>query len=153
MIEPNYLTSKGAAKLKEELAVLKGTERIALAVRLRDAISMGDLSENADYHKAKEDQAFLEGRIQELEHLLNHATVVENPPKDHVFVGNTIVVQEEGEPEESYYIVGAYEANVKEGKISHESPLGKALFQRKVGEKVTVSTPSGSYTLKIIRIE
>lgn len=153
MTEPNYLTAVGAKKLREELDQLKGPERIALAVRLREAIQMGDLSENADYHKAKEDQAFLEGRIQELEHFLNHATVVENPPKDVVYVGNTIVVQEDGEPEETYYIVGAYEANVKEGKISHESPLGKALFQRKAGEKVTVTTPNGAYTLKIVSIK
>ena len=153
MTEPLYLTPEGAEKLKSELAHLKGPERIALATRLREAIQMGDLSENADYHKAKEDQAFLEGRIQELEYIMANAQVVENHSRDSVGVGVVVTVQEDGEDAEEYHIVGAQEANVKESKISNESPIGSALMNHKVGETVTVTTPGGTFKLKIINIK
>ncbi|RPI78472.1 MAG: transcription elongation factor GreA, partial [Chloroflexi bacterium] len=108
MTEQHYLTAEGAAKLKEELADLKGPKRDAIAARLRDAIQMGDLSENADYHKAKEDQGFLEGRIQELEFLLKNATIIEEKGKySHVEVGATVTVQEDEFEPEKYFIVGA----------------------------------------------
>jgi transcription elongation factor GreA len=97
MPDPIYLTAGGAAKLKAELEHLRGPERQAIARRLRDAIQMGDLSENADYHKAKEDQGFLEGRIQELEYTLSNAQIAEDTgPRDVVRVGVTVIVQEEG---------------------------------------------------------
>jgi transcription elongation factor GreA len=149
-----YLTPEGAKKLKEELNDLKGPQRKALAKRLRDAIQMGDLSENADYHKAKEDQAFLEGRIQELEYVLSNAEVVENKGKrDEVKVGLKVTVQEEGFDPEVYFMVGAKEADSRNNKISNESPIGKALMGHKVGETVVAETPGGKLKFKILKIE
>lgn len=154
MSEPIYLTAEGAEKLKTELADLKGPQRAALAARLRDAIQMGDLSENADYHKAKEDQAFLEGRIQELEYTLSNARIVDGTArKDIVSVGMHVTVQEEGFDPESFYIVGAKEADPRSGKISHESPFGRALMDHKVGDLVEAETPGGKTRLKILKIE
>ena len=119
-----YLTPEGAAKLKEELADLKGPQRQALAKRLRDAIQMGDLSENADYHKAKEDQAFLEGRIQELDYVLSKAEIVEDSAsRDEIRVGLKVTVQEEGFDPEVYSMVGAKEADSRNKKISNEFPV------------------------------
>jgi transcription elongation factor GreA len=154
MPEQMYLTPEGAKKLKEELTDLKGPQRKALAKRLRDAIQMGDLSENADYHKAKEDQAFLEGRIQELEYVLSNAEVVENKGKrDEVKVGLKVTVQEEGFDPEVYFMVGAKEADSRNNKISNESPIGKALMGHKVGETVVAETPGGKLKFKILKIE
>ena len=104
MADEHYLTAEGFAELKEELEQLRGPERIALAKRLRDAIQMGDLSENADYHKAKEDQGFLEGRIQELEYILGRAVIIDttNKPRDSVQVGATVTIQEEDYPPEEW---------------------------------------------------
>lgn len=154
MPEPIYLTAEGAEKLKVELADLKGPQREALARRLRDAIQMGDLSENADYHKAKEDQAFLEGRIQELEYTLSAAQIIDGTvSKEVVSVGVTVTVQEEDFEPETYYIVGAKEADPRGGKISNESPIGRALMEHKVGDVVEVQTPGGALKLKILKIE
>jgi transcription elongation factor GreA len=155
MAEQIYLTAEGAAKLKIELAQLKGPEREALSKRLREAISQGDLSENADYHKAKEDQGFLEGRIQELEYILGNAVIIEGSsgPHDKVEVGATVTVQEEDYPEESYYMVGAKEADPRNGRISNESPIGRALMGKRAGEVVEAETPGGIVRLKILRIE
>jgi transcription elongation factor GreA len=116
---------------------------------------MGDLSENADYHKAKEDQGFLEGRIQELEYLLKSATIVEetNKPFTKVDIGAKVTVQEEDFDPETYMLVGAKEADPRNGRISNESPIGSALMGHKPGETVTVQTPSGKIQLKIVKIE
>ncbi len=150
-----YLTSEGAARLKAELEELKGIGRQEIAQRLRAAIQMGDLSENADYHKAKEDQAFLEGRIQELEYLLRHAIIVDenDGPKDVVAIGRRVTVQEEGSETEVFHIVGTKEADPRQRKISHESPIGRALLDHRVGDSVEVETPAGRVRLKILRIE
>ncbi len=150
-----YLTSEGAARLKAELEQLKGPARQEMARRLRSAIQMGDLSENADYHKAKEDQAFLEGRIQELEFLLKNAIIVEESaiPRDEVGVGVRVTVQEEGEEPETYYLVGAKEADPRNGKISNESPIGKALMGGRVGEVAVAQTPGGTRRMKILKVE
>jgi transcription elongation factor GreA len=155
MTEPTYITAKGAARLEKELENLKGPQRLALSKRLRDAIQMGDLSENADYHKAKEDQGFLEGRIQELEFILRNAIIVEKKagPKDVVAVGVRVTVQEEGFDPETYYMVGAKEADPRAGKISHESPIGRALMDHRVGEIILAETPGGKTKLKILKIE
>lgn len=154
MPEPIYLTAEGAAQLKAELAELKGPQREALAKRLREAIQMGDLSENADYHKAKEDQAFLEGRIQELEYILSIAEIIENTgSKDVVSVGVTVTVQEDDFEPEKYHIVGAKEADPRAGKISNESPIGRALMDHRVGDVVEAQTPGGTIRLKILAIE
>ncbi len=154
MSEPIYLTAEGAEKLRSELDDLKGPERQAIAARLRDAIQMGDLSENADYHKAKEDQSFLEGRVQELEYTLNAAIIVDGSARrDMVSVGMRVTVQEEADEPEQFYIVGAKEADPRAGKISHESPIGRALMDHKVGDVVEAQTPNGTTRLKILRIE
>lgn len=153
MPDPIYLTEEGAARLNDELTELKGAQRQALAKRLRDAIQMGDLSENADYHKAKEDQAFLEGRIQELEYILKNAEVIaDGGPRDVVRVGVKIIVQEEGFDPETYYMVGVKEADPRSGKISHESPIGRALMDHRAGDVVEAETPGGIIRLKILEI-
>jgi len=155
MSEQPYLTAEGAARLRKELEQLKGPERKAIASRLREAISMGDLSENADYHKAKEDQGFLEGRIQELEQLLHDAIIIEEHKgvRYKVEVGARVTIQEEDYPEETYELVGAKEADPRNGRISNESPIGRAIIGKKVGDTANVATPNGKIQLKIIKIE
>jgi transcription elongation factor GreA len=155
MSDQPYLTAEGAAKLKEELDHLRSVERTALARRLRDAVSQGDLSENADYHKAKEDQGFLEGRIQELEHLLKNAIIVEahTGARDKVDIGAQVTVQEEDYDSEVYWLVGAKEADSRNRKISNESPVGRALMGKRVGDVVTIETPGGQMQMKILKIE
>jgi transcription elongation factor GreA len=150
-----YLTSEGAAKMRAELEELKGPKREEMAKRLRAAIQMGDLSENADYHKAKEDQGFMEGRIQELEYLLKNAIIVDvdEVPKDIVQVGSCVTVQEGDGPEEQYFLVGIKEADPRNGRISNESPIGRSLMGGRVGDVVTAQTPGGEIKLKILRIE
>ncbi|MGA2502476.1 MAG: transcription elongation factor GreA [Anaerolineales bacterium] len=152
---PTFITAEGAAKLEAELKDLKGPQREALARRLHDAIQMGDLSENADYHKAKEDQGFIEGRIQELEFVLRNAVIVKpgSVPKNTVAVGVHVTVQEGDLEPEVYFVVGAKEADPRSGKISHESPIGRALMDHHVGEKVEVDTPGGKIKLNILKIE
>jgi transcription elongation factor GreA len=155
MPEKQYLTEEGAARIKAELAQLTGDDRLALSKRLRDAIQMGDLSENADYHKAKEDQAFLEGRIQELENLLRRAVIIEpsDAPRDVVAIGARVTVQEEDYEPEVFSMVGATEADPRNGKISYESPIGNALMDHRVGDQVEVQTPGGRTRFKILKIE
>ncbi len=154
MSQQTYLTPEGEAKLKAELAELKGPRREELAKRLRSAIQMGDLSENADYHKAKEDQGFLEGRIQEIEAILRNAVIIEkNTNKDVVAIGSHVTIQEDDFDPETYHLVGPTEADPSQGKISHESPIGKALMDKKVGETAEAETPGGTIQFKILKIE
>jgi transcription elongation factor GreA len=155
MEQEMYLTSEGAAKLRAELEELKGPRREEMAKRLRAAIQMGDLSENADYHKAKEDQSFMEGRIQELEYLLKNAIIVDadQVSKDTVQVGACVTVQERDGLQEQYFLVGVKEADPRKGRISNESPIGRALMGSHVGDEVTATTPGGDIRLKIIKIE
>src|SRR5512134_2699673 len=153
MSQQTYLTPEGAARLRAELKELTGPRREELALRLRAAIQMGDLSENADYHKAKEDQAFLEGRIQEIEAVLRTAVIVEKTHSDVVTVGSTVTVQEENFDPETYYVVGAKEADPRNGKISNESPIGSALMDHKVGDVVEAETPGGKLKIKILKVE
>lgn len=154
MTEPTYLTPEGAARLRAELQDLTGPKREALAARLRSAIQMGDLSENADYIKAKEDQGFLEGRIQELEYILSNAEIIADKADNNlVSLGSHVTIKEQGYPEEVYHLVGATEADPSNGKISHESPIGEALMDHKVGETVNAETPAGTIKLKILKIE
>ena len=153
MAHKTYLTPEGEAKLKTELAELTGRRREELAQRLRSAIQMGDLSENADYHKAKEDQAFLEGRIQEIEAALRSAVIIEKTHSDIVTVGSSVTIQEEDFPPETYHLVGAKEADPRNGRISNESPIGRALMDHKVGDVVETETPAGKITFKILKIE
>jgi len=148
-----YLTAEGAARLRKELDELKGPRRLEMAERLRKAVRQGDLSENADYISAKEQQAFLEGRILELESVLRSATIVERTgPSERVMVGSTVVVLEQDDSRTTFQIVGAKEANPRDGKISHESPIGKALLGKKVGQSAEATTPGGAIHLKILEI-
>jgi len=150
----SYLTPEGESKLQAELAELKGPRREDLSVRLRSAIQMGDLSENADYHKAKEDQGFLEGRIQEIEAILRYAILIqENANKEVVGIGSHVTIQEENFPPEKYYLVGPTEADPRNGRISHESPIGQALLGKKVGSTAEAEAPGGMIKFKILKIE
>lgn len=155
MPEPTYLTPEGAEKVRAELAELEGPQREDLARRLRDAIQMGDLSENADYHKAKEDQGFLEGRIQELKYILSNAIIIDEKAAktDEVTVGCRVTIQEDDGELETYHLVGSKEADPRKGRISNESPIGRALLGHKKGERVQVETPGGTIFFKIIKIE
>ncbi len=152
-----FLTKEGFQKLQEELDHLRTIKRQEVADRLHEAMEGGELIENAEYEAAKNEQAFVEGRIQELEMLLATARVIEpedkNRPEDTVVVGSTVTIQEQGFEAETYTIVGAAEANPQEGKISNESPIGKAILNREVGETVPVETPSGTYKVKILKVK
>lgn len=148
-----FLTPEGARKIKEELAQLKGPRRQELAKRLRYAISQGDLSENADYIAAKEEQAFLEGKILELETILREAEVIETPTEtEEVAIGSTVLVSDDTGEQQTYLIVGMKEADPRNGKISNESPIGRALLGKHVGDVAVAKTPGGDYSLKIIAI-
>jgi len=155
MSEVNYLTSEGYKRLQQELEYLKNEVRQQLAQRLRAAIQQGDLSENADYIAAKEEQGFVEGRIQELEHLLRNVVIIDNAPRNNneVAIGNVVTVQEGSFPPETYHLVGPKEADPLNGRISHESPIGRALLGKKVGDEVIADTPGGTIRLKILKIE
>lgn len=155
MREVSYLTPEGKEKLETELNELKTTGRNELAARLKHAISMGDLSENADYHKAKEDQGFLEGRIQEIEAILWNAKIIETHSNyNEVSLGARVTIKEADYPPETYHLVGRNEADPQDGKISHESPIGKALMGHKVGDIVEVTLPNGAtIKLEILKIE
>lgn len=155
MNDQHYLTAEGAARMRVELEQMKGPERLAISKRLRDAIQMGDLSENADYHKAKEDQGFLEGRIQELEYILKNAVIIDESTLDHetVQVGSRVTIQEDDLDPETYFLVGVKEADPRSGRISHASPIGKALVGKKVGEEAVADTPNGAILFKILKIE
>jgi transcription elongation factor GreA len=149
------LTEEGIQRIEEELKELKGVVRAELAARLRSAIEMGDLSENADYIKAKEDQGFTEGKIQELEETLKRVKVIDQieSESDEVQIGSIVVIKEEGFPEEVVHIVGSKEADPESGKLSYESPIGSALLRHKVGDIVRVKTPGGKINFKIIEIK
>ena len=150
-----FLTKEGFEKLQDELDYLRTAKRQEVADRLHEAMEGGELIENAEYEAAKNEQAFVEGRIQELEMLLATARVIEDDKKkraDAIQVGSTVTIQEEGLEKETYTIVGAAEANPREGKISNESPMGKALLNHRVGEDVQIDTPDGSYTVRIVKI-
>lgn len=150
-----YLTADGAERLRHELDDLVRVRRPALAERLRKAIGQGDLSENADYTTAKEEQGFLEGRIQLLQVMLRKAAIIEevSGPADRVSLGNRVVVVEDGMAEEEvYHIVGPAEADPTNGKVSHESPMGQALLGHQVGDVVTVQAPGGEIGFRIVAI-
>jgi transcription elongation factor GreA len=150
-----YLTREGIAELKEELEDLVKVKRPALAKRLRKAIQQGDLSENADYQAAKEAQGFLEGRIQQIEGMLRRAVIIEsNQGAEEVQLGSHVRVVEEGfDDPEAFYLVGPAEADPGEGKISHKSPLGRALMGHRVGDTVRVEAPAGEIKFQIVGLE
>ena len=148
-----YLTTGGLEKLKKELEYLKTVKRKEIAERLEKAIAYGDLTENAEYQETKEAQGFLEGRILELEDITNNAVVVPSVKKNGLAqIGSTILVKA-GKEKENFKIVGAEEANPLEGKISVDSPLGKALLDKTKGAIIEVATPEGKLQYKILKIE
>lgn len=153
--EASYLTPEGAARLREELEYLKGPGRDELSKRLRSAIQQGDLSENADYTKAKEDQGFMEGRIQELERVLRNVVIIEeeNVKRGEVNVGTHVTIQEDDFPTETYFLVGPKEADPRQGRISYESPIGRAMVGHHVGDIIEADTPNGVLKFKIVKIE
>lgn len=155
MSEQSYLTPEGKEELENELDILVTVRRPELAARLKEAVSQGDLKENADYHDTREQKAFVEGRIQYIENILRTATIISNDgPSDYVSIGSEVTLREQGmEEDETYVIVGAAEANPRAGKISNESPIGQALLGHKKGDKVRALTPSGEIILKIKNIE
>jgi len=155
MSDPIYLTAEGRAELQQELDNLINVRRPDLAIKLKEAVAEGDLKENANYHDAKEQQAFIEGRIQYLENILRSAQTISNDgPSDEVRLGSQVTIREDGgDDDETYTIVGAAEANPREGKISHESPIGAALLGHKKGDNVRVETPAGIIVFKVKRIK
>jgi transcription elongation factor GreA len=150
----SFLTKDGFLKLQEELEHLRTTKRQEIAERLHEAMEGGELIENAEYEAAKNEQAFVEGRIKDIEVLLATARVVDETHKaaGSVQVGSKVTIKEEGEKPETYVIVGAAEAMPSEGKISNESPLGKALINHAKGEKVKVEAPAGAFVVEIIKV-
>lgn len=151
---PLYLTLEGKEKIERELAILINEKRPDLARRLRSAIQKGDLSENAEYIAAKEEQGFLEGKIQELQAILSRAVLVEDSGEEGVIsIGKRVVVEENGRSPETYTLVGAKEADPRNGKISNESPIGRALMGKRVGETAIAKTPGGEIEFKIIEIK
>ena len=151
--KPTYLTISGVERLRTELNELTTVRRPELARRLRTAIQMGDLSENADYITTKEEQAFLEGKILEIEEMLRSAVIIsEHLDRQDISIGATFTIVENNASPEKYTLVGPAEADPANGRISHESPIGQALLGKSVGETVIVNTPSGQMSLKIVSI-
>ncbi len=149
-----YLTDAGIKKITEELTELTTKQRPDLAKRLRNAIKMGDLSENADYIAAKEDQAFIEGRILEIQEMLRSLVLISDQiNKQEVAIGSTVIISEDDGIDEQYTLVGPAEADPALGRISHESPIGQAIIGKSAGDSVQVETPGGNITFNIIRIE
>ena len=152
---PSYLTRNGFQKLQEELELLRTVKRQEVAARLHEAMEGGELIEDAEFEAAKNEQAFVEGRIQELEMLLANARIIDEnaPHKDIVQVAAHVTIQEDNNEPETYIIVGHAEANPREGRISNESPLGRALLDHRAGDRVRVDAPAGTFYVTIIKVE
>lgn len=150
---PSFLTREGHQKLQEELDYLRTVKRQEVAERLHEAMEGGELIEDAEYEAAKNEQAFVEGRIQELEILLANARVIdESASADVVQVGTKVTIQEDGSDPEVYTIVGPAEANPRNGRISNESPLGRALIDHRAGDTVRVDAPGGAFVVRIVKV-
>ncbi|NLL02241.1 MAG: transcription elongation factor GreA [Mollicutes bacterium] len=148
------LTTEGFLELETELNFLKTERRPAIIEAIKDARAQGDLSENADYDAARNEQAEVESRIAELEYMLANAKIISKSNNDAVDLGSTVVIEylEDGESEE-YQIVGSMEADPFENKISNESPIGKAIINKKIGDIISVESPNGNYEIKIVKID
>ena len=152
---PIYITEEGMRALREELEHLRTEGREQVAQRIGDAKADGDISENAGYDEAKNQQAFLEGRIMELEQRLKRAVVIQNhdTPADRVDLGRSVTIREVGfDDQETYLVVGSAEANPSKGRISNESPMGKSLMGKQIGDHVLVTTPSGELEFEIVLV-
>ncbi|MDE0142116.1 MAG: transcription elongation factor GreA [Caldilineaceae bacterium SB0670_bin_27] len=153
---PVYLTQSGLDALQEELDYLVGERRQQIAQQIAEAKAEGDLRENAGYDEAKNAQAFVEGRIRELEVKIHNAQIIDDTqtPDDQVALGRSVVVKENGyDDEEVYTIVGSTETDPSNGRISNESPIGKALIGRTAGDVVRVDAPAGEIEFEIVRVE
>ena len=150
-----YLTNEGFLEIEEELNYLKEVKRPEVIKALKDARALGDLSENADYDAARNEQAKVEGRILELEKLLEVAELIENRDNDKVGLGATVKIMYDGDEDdtEEYRIVGSKEADPSNNKISNESPLAKAIMGAKVGDTCTVESPNGNYEVEVLEIK
>ena len=147
------ITEEGLSKLKSELDHLLSVRREEVAEKIKQAREMGNTENSAEYEDAKNDQAFVEGRILMLENIVRNATVIESPVlPDTVELGNKVIIQNHDGKIDQFTIVGSTEANPVEGKISNESPVGQALLEKKLGDKVEVQTPAGVLKLLIIDI-
>jgi transcription elongation factor GreA len=150
--KPAYLSKEGLDKLREELNEMVTVRRAEVAARIQEAKEHGDITENAEYEDAKNEQAFVEGRIQTLSALIKNAVIIdEHASTAFVGIGSTVDVESE-DGKETFRIVGSAEANPAEGRISNESPVGRALLGHRKGDKVQVSVPAGSWTYKIVGI-
>ncbi|MBQ6035873.1 MAG: transcription elongation factor GreA [Lachnospiraceae bacterium] len=151
----NILTASGAAKLQEELRELKEVRRAEIAQKIKEARAQGDLSENAEYDAAKEEQGEIEARINELQDILEHADVItDEVDLSRVFIGSIVTVHDiEFDEDLDMMIVGSTEANSLQNRISNESPLGQALIGAKVGDTVEVSAPAGTFSYQILKIQ
>lgn len=155
MSEKHFLTKKGIQKLEKELEELTSVTRHEIAEKIRQAVSFGDLSENSEYHEAKEAQAFIEGRIQEIQEVLaNYELIREKREGTRVTIGCLVKLQAKGSSAaEEFIIVGSEEAVPSERKISHESPLGRGLLGSKKGDEVEIETPSGVIHFKVVDVK
>jgi transcription elongation factor GreA len=156
MSDQTFLTREGLKKLEDELNFLRTVRRAQVAERLHNAQEDGELIENAEYEDAKNEQAFLEGKILSLEAMLSNAVIIENGGRDGtVHLGSKVTIKEIGgsSKPESYMLVGAAEASPRDGRISNESPLGKALLGRKIGDEVKVNAPSGTISFRVVSVE
>ncbi|CAN5780845.1 transcription elongation factor GreA [soil metagenome] len=150
--KPAYLSKEGLEQIRHELEELVSARRAEVAARIHEAKEHGDISENAEYEDAKNEQAFVEGRIQTLSALIKNAVVIaENHSTTHVQIGSTVTISSQ-DGKESFTIVGSAEAAPGDGKISNESPVGRALLGHKKGDEVTVSVPAGDSKYKILSI-
>lgn len=150
-----YLTNEGFLEIEEELNHLKEVKRPEVIKALKDARALGDLSENADYDAARNEQAQVEGRIAELEKLLETAELIERKDNDKVGLGATVKIQylDDDDDYEEYRIVGSKEADPSNNKISNESPLASAIMNAKVGDVCVVDSPNGNYEVKVVEIK
>lgn len=150
-----YLTEQGYENLKKELDELINVKRPANINAIKEARALGDLSENADYDAARAEQAEIEGRIKQVEVMLENAEIIKEASKDKVGIGSTVAIEylDDEDEEDEYTIVGSQEADPFSFKISNESPIAKALISKKVGDIVTVESPNGSYQVKITSIK
>ncbi len=146
------MTAEGFMQAEEELNDLKTVKRPAVIKALKEARALGDLSENADYDAARNEQAQIEAKISELEFKLEHAQIIDNSNKTEVNLGTTVTISYDDGEEEIYKIVGSMEADPFDNKISNESPLGIALLNHKTGDTVAVESPNGGYNIKIVKI-
>ncbi len=152
--QPIYVTRDGLKKLEDELEYLRTVKRAQVAQRLHDAMGEGDIDENAEYDDAKNEQSFVEGRILTLETMIKNAVLIqEGKHRDQVMLGSTVTIVEDGGEPETYHLVGSAEADPRRGRISNQSPLGRALLGKRVGDTVTVSAPAGMLSFQIIAIQ